>query len=71
MDLVVYDAIVAGMDGTFEGGNFTGTYENGRVGMTLGSAWIDLVPADLMAEVEALAADIVSGEVSAVFPREE
>jgi len=70
MDLVVYDAIVAGMDGTFEGGNFTGTYENGRVGMTLGSAWIDLVPADLMAEVEALAADIVSGEVSAVFPRE-
>jgi basic membrane protein A len=71
MDLVVFDAIVAGIDGTFEGGNFTGTLENGRVGMTVGSAWIDNVPADLMAEIEALAADIISGDVSAVFPRDE
>ena len=71
MDLVVYDAIVAGIDGTFEGGNFTGTLENGRVGMTVGSAWADQVSADLLAEIEALAADIVSGDVSAVFVREE
>lgn len=71
MDLVVFDAIAADIDGTFEGGNYTGTLENGRVGMTVGSAWIDSIPADLMAEIEALAADIISGEVSAVFPREE
>jgi basic membrane protein A len=71
MDLVVYDAVVAGIDGTFEGGNYTGTLENGRVGMTVGSAWADTIPADLMAEIEALAADIISGDVSAVFVREE
>ena len=69
MDLVVFDAIQAGVDGTFEGGNFTGNLENGRVGMTVGSAWIDQVPADLMAEIEALAAQIISGEVSAAYPR--
>jgi basic membrane protein A len=69
MDLVVFDAIKAGMDGTFTGGNFTGTLENGRVGMTVGSAWLDKVPADLLAEIEALSAKIISGEVSAVYPR--
>jgi len=69
MDMVVFDAIEAGVNGTFEGGNFTGNLENGRVGMTVGSAWIDKVPADLMAEIEALAAGIISGEVSAVYPR--
>ena len=69
MDLVVFDAIQAGVMGAFAGGNYTGTLENGRVGMTVGSAWIDQVPADLMAEIEALAARIISGEVSAVYPR--
>jgi len=71
MDLVVFDSIAAGIAGTFEGGNFTGTLENGRVGMDVGSEWIDKVPADLMAEINDLAAKIISGEVSAVFPREE
>jgi basic membrane protein A len=70
MDLVVFDQIAAGVAGTFEGGNFTGTLENGRVGMAVGSAWIDSVPADLMAEINELAADIISGDVSAVFARE-
>jgi len=69
MDLVVFDAIKAGVDGTFTGGQFIGTLENGRVGMVVGSAWTDKVPADLMAEIEALGAKIVSGEVSAVYPR--
>jgi len=69
MDLFVFDTIQAGVMGAFAGGNFTGTLENGRVGMTVGSAWIDQVPADLMAEIEALAARIISGEVSAVYPR--
>jgi len=69
MDLVVFDAIDAGVNGAFAGGNFTGNLENGRVGMTVGSAWIDQIPADLMAEIEALAAQIISGEVSAVYPR--
>jgi basic membrane protein A and related proteins len=70
MDIVVYDAIAATVDGSFEGGNFTGSLENGRVGMTVGSAWVDQVPADLQAEIDTLAADIASGAVSAVYPRE-
>jgi basic membrane protein A len=71
MDLVVYDAIEAGINGTFEGGNFTGNLENGRVSMDVGSAWKDKIPADLMAEIEDLKAKIISGEVSAVYPREQ
>jgi len=71
MDLVVFDSIAAGIAGTFEGGNFTGTLENGRVGMDVGSEWLDAIPADLMDEINELAAKIISGEVSAVFPREE
>ena len=71
MDIVVYDAIAAGVAGTFAGGNFTGTLENGTVGMTVGSEWLDKVPADILAEIEALAAGIISGDISAVFPRDE
>ncbi len=41
------------------------------MGMDVGSAWIDAIPADLMDEINDLAAKIISGEVSAVFPREE
>lgn len=70
MDLVVFDQIAKGLGGTFEGGNFTGTLENGRVGMQVGSLWLDQVPEDLANEIEALTAQIISGEVSAVFPRE-
>jgi basic membrane protein A len=69
MDLFVFDEIKAGVDGTFTGSQFIGTLENGRVSMDLGSAWKDKVPADLMAEIEALKAKIVSGEVSAAYPR--
>ena len=70
MDIVVYDAIAAGVAGTFEGGYFSANLENGRVGLAVGSAWADLVPADLLAEIDALALQIIAGEVSAVYPRE-
>ncbi len=70
MDLVVFDQINAMVGGTFEGGLYFANLENGRVGLAVGSEWIDLVPASLMAEIEALAADIISGAVSAAFPRE-
>ncbi len=70
MDLVVFDQISKGIAGAFEGGNFTGTLENGRVGIQVGSYWLDKVPDDLMDEINALAAKIISGEVSAVYARE-
>jgi basic membrane protein A len=71
MDLVVFDAISANVGGTFEGGNFTGTLENGRVGLQVGAQWIDQVPDDLMDEINQLTADIISGEVSALYERAE
>jgi basic membrane protein A len=69
MDLVVFDQISAGLAGTFEGGNFTGTLENGRVGLQIGAKWIDNVPQELQDEINDLQAKIISGEVSAVYPR--
>ncbi len=69
MDLFVFDTIEAGVNGTFTGSQYFGSLENGRVSMDVGSAWIDKVPATLMAEIDALKAKIISGEVSAVFPR--
>jgi basic membrane protein A len=69
MDLVVFDQIAMGVAGTFEGGNFTGTLQNGRVGIQVGSQWLDMVPADLMDEIDELTAKIISGEVSAVYER--
>jgi basic membrane protein A len=71
MDLVVFDTISANVGGTFEGGNFTGTLENGRVGLQVGAQWIDQVPDDLMDEINQLTADIISGEVSALYERAE
>ena len=61
MDLYVYETIEAVMDGSFAGGNYLGTLENGGVG--LGYGGVD-VPAELAAEVEALIPLIISGEIA-------
>ncbi|MBN2488100.1 MAG: BMP family ABC transporter substrate-binding protein, partial [Methanosarcinaceae archaeon] len=61
MDASVYDATKQVIEGTFAGGFYTGTLDNGGVGLgTISSS----VPQDLLDEVDALKADIVSGEVS-------
>ncbi len=61
MDKYVYETIAAVMDGTFAGGNYTGTLENGGVG--LGYGGVD-VSAELQAEIEDLAAGIIAGEIA-------
>ena len=61
MDLYVYETIKAAMDGTFAGGNYMGTLDNGGVG--LGYGGVD-VPGELRAEIDALIPRIVSGEIS-------
>jgi hypothetical protein len=38
--------------------------------MDLGSAWIEKVPESLKVEIDDLKAKIISGEVSASYPRE-
>ena len=68
MDKYVYETIAAVMDGSFAGGNYNGTLENGGVG--LGYGGVD-VPADLVAEIDALTPQIIAGEVAtlpAAFP---
>jgi len=69
MDMFVFDQISAGVGGTFAGGNFLGTLENGRVSMDVGSFYLDKVPADLMAEIEALKAQIIADPTIASFAR--
>jgi len=69
MDIFVFDTIAAAIDGTYAGGLFFANLENGLVGLGVGSEFLDVVPADLMAEINALEAAIIAGEVSALFPR--
>ncbi len=62
MDATVKEAIKLSMDGEFPGGkNVVGTMANNGVG--LGTLHAD-VPAELIAEVEALKADIIAGKIT-------
>jgi basic membrane protein A and related proteins len=60
MDASVYDATEQLLAGTFSGGVYVGTLENDGVG--LGTTHPD-VPAELMAEVEALRDEIIEGQI--------
>jgi basic membrane protein A len=65
MDNSVFDVIQAGIDGSFDGcGVYVGDLANGGVGIADYHDLADLVPADLAAEVEALEADIISGDIA-------
>ncbi len=64
MDNSVFDVIKASMDGKFNGcGVYVGSMENNGVGIAGYHDVDSKVPADLKAEVEALKAKIVSGEI--------
>ena len=64
MDNSVFDVIKASMDGKFNGcGVYIGSMENNGVGIASYHDVDSKVPADLKAEVEALKAKIVSGEI--------
>jgi basic membrane protein A len=64
MNVAVFDTIKSVQDGTFAGGVYSGTLENGGVGMAPFHAFDSQVPSDLQAELEQLKADIISGAVS-------
>ncbi len=70
MDKFVTAQIAAVMDGTFAGGNLLGTLENGYVGLAYGSVVGDTIPDELKAEIEALAVQIIAGEI-ATLPASE
>ena len=63
IDKFVFDQIKAVMDGTFTGGNFAGDIANGHVDIIYGHAVEDQIPDELKAEIEALKAGIVAGEI--------
>jgi basic membrane protein A len=65
MDVTTVNVIKTVLDGTFAGGVNVGTLENGGVGLASFHMLDDNVPADLKAELEDVAAQIISGELSA------
>ncbi len=64
MDVAVFESIEAQFDGSFTGGLYTGTLENGGVGLAPYNTFDGAVSAELKAEVEELRAAIISGEQS-------
>lgn len=64
MNIAVFDAIQAGVDESFEGGLYTGTLENGGVGIAPYHEFEGEIDEELVGEVEALQEQIISGEIT-------
>ncbi len=64
MDVAVFDAVSAAYDGTFEGGLYVGTLENGGVGIAPFHDLADMVPQEIQDAIDGLIAGIVAGEIS-------
>ena len=63
MDLFVKETADQVVAGSFEAGNWTGTMENGGVGIAYGSALESKIPDDVKAEIADLQAKIIAGEI--------
>ncbi|PID36696.1 MAG: BMP family ABC transporter substrate-binding protein [Rhodobacterales bacterium] len=63
MDATVSAVIASAKDGSFEGGLVVGDLANGGVSLAPYHSFEDKVPAELKAEIEALAAKIIDGSV--------
>jgi len=61
MNQSVFDVSKQVLDDSFAGGFFTGTLENGGVGLGTNN---EAVPAELLSEVAAVQADIITGDIS-------
>lgn len=64
MDLSTYEAVMASADGSLDFEAYVGTLENGGVGIADLHNFADKVDAALLAEVDALKADIIAGKVT-------
>jgi peptide/nickel transport system substrate-binding protein len=64
IDVAVYTAVEQAYEGTFEGGFYVGTLDNGGVGLGPFNEFDDDVPADLKAELADLEAALIAGDVS-------
>jgi basic membrane protein A len=63
MSVAVYDAVASVVDGSFAGGLYSGTLENGGVGIAPYHDFEGSVPDELKSEVETLQEQIISGEI--------
>ena len=63
MDVAVEDAIKASVDGTFDNTPYTGTLENGGVGLAPFHEQENAVPAELASQLDDLKQQIIDGEI--------
>lgn len=64
MDVTTYNAIKSVVEGNFEAGLIMGTLENGGVGLADYYELAGMVSADLQAEIDGLAAQIIAGDLA-------
>jgi basic membrane protein A len=64
MNIAVFDQVSAVVDGTFTGGLYSGTLENGGVGIAEYHEFDSAVPQELKDKIEELQAGIIDGSVS-------
>jgi basic membrane protein A len=67
MDVAVFDAMKAVVDGTFQGGVYSGTLENGGVGIAPYHDFDSTIPSELKAKIDELEQGIIDGTVSADY----
>jgi basic membrane protein A len=65
MDITTMNVVKTVLDGSFAGGVTVGTLENGGVGLADFHDMASMVPAELQAELQDVAAKIISGELKA------
>jgi basic membrane protein A and related proteins len=64
MDVAVFDAMSAAVDGSFAGGIYVGTLENDGVGLAPFHDFEDEVPAEIKDALDELRAGIIAGDIS-------
>ncbi|HEX9124131.1 MAG TPA: BMP family ABC transporter substrate-binding protein [Actinomycetota bacterium] len=67
MDVAVFDSMKAVIDGTFQGGVYSGTLENSGVDIAPYHEWDSKIPADLKSKIDELKQGIIDGTVSADY----
>ena len=68
MDVAVFEAIRDSMDGSLDPTEYVGTLENGGVNIAPFHDFADKVDSGLQAELDAIAADIISGAITVSSP---
>ena len=70
MDVAVFEAIKAVVEGRFQGGTYVGTLANNGVGIAPFHDFEDDVPEELKAELEEVRQGIINGEIDTGWPKE-